>query len=174
MTGTKLPARLRDAAEWVTGSTYMVLARQTRPEDGLLHYSTAQALARARPDLYVIGRVGRQRVIRRVTRQEAAERDGKPEPGRTSAAGTGGPLRPLTAVEAAVVAMLIEDAESMIKDLTRVLRPGEQAVRDVQAARDWLRGIRDTRMVTVGDLAAHGPMPRPAPGPHRSSRRRWR
>ena len=41
----QLPARLRDAAEWVTGSTYMVVARRTSPEGGLLHYSTAQALA---------------------------------------------------------------------------------------------------------------------------------
>ena len=52
----QLPARLRDAAEWVTGSTYMVVARRTSPEGGLLHYSTAQALARARAEEYVIER----------------------------------------------------------------------------------------------------------------------
>ena len=78
MTDAPLPAHLRDAAEWVTGSTYMVVARQTSAEDGLLHYSTAQALARARPEEYVIEQVGRQRVIRRITRQEAAQRSGEP------------------------------------------------------------------------------------------------
>ena len=145
----KLPARLRDAAEWVTGSTYMVVARQTSPEDGLLHYSTAQALARARPEEYVIERVGRQRVIRRIARQEATQRAGEPGDEFDSRS----TLRPLSRVEAAVVAMLIEDAESMIADLARILSPGEQAIRDVRAARDWLRGIRDTRMVaTSGDL----------------------
>ena len=149
MTGAKLPAHLRDASEWVTGSTYLVVARQTRPEDGLLHYSTAQALARARPGEYVIERVGRQRVIRRIARPEAAQCAGEPGDELDSRA----TLRPLSRVEAAVVAMLIEDAESMLADLARVLSPGEQAVREVRAARDWLRGIRDTRMVaTSGGL----------------------
>ena len=41
----------------------------------------------------------------------------------------------------------------MIADLTRLLSPRERAVREVRAALDWLRGIRDTRMVaTSGDL----------------------
>jgi hypothetical protein len=145
----KLPARLRDAAEWVAGSTYVVVARQTSPEGGLLHYSTAQALVRARPEEYVIERVGRQRVIRRIARQETIQRVGEPGGEFDSRS----MLRPLSRVEAAVVAMLIEDAESMIADLARILSPGEQAIRDVRAARDWLRGIRDTRMVaTSGDL----------------------
>ena len=149
MTGAKLPAHLRDASEWVTGSTYMVVARQTSPEDGLLHYSTAQALAHARPEDYVIERVGRQRVIRRIARPEATQRAGEPGAALDSRAA----LRPLSRVEAAVVAMLIADAESMLADLTRLLSPREQAVREVRAARDWLRGIRDTRMVaTSGDL----------------------
>ena len=152
MSNAPLPARLRDAAEWVTGSTYMVLARQTSPEDGLLHYSTGQALARARPAEYVIERSHRERRIRRITRQEAAQRSGEPASSHVNA-GEGDPLRPLSTEEAAVVDMLIADAEKMIADLTRDLDPDEQAVRDVQAARDWLLDVRDTRTITTADAA---------------------
>jgi hypothetical protein len=95
MADVPLPARLRDAAAWVTGSSYMVLARQTSPEDGLLHYSTAQALARARPGEYVIERSHRERRIRRITRQEAAQRSGGPAPSYASS-GEGDPLRSLS------------------------------------------------------------------------------
>ena len=56
-------------------------------------------------------------------------------------------MRPLTETEYEVVVMLIADAESAIADMTRVLRDDEPAVRDVRAAKDWLRGIRDTGMV---------------------------
>jgi hypothetical protein len=58
-------------------------------------------------------------------------------------------MRWLTPAEYDVVVMLIADAEAAITDMTRVLREDEQAVREVRAARDWLRGIRDTRMVSV-------------------------
>jgi len=95
MADAPLPARLRVAAEWVTGSTYMVLARQTSPEDGLLHYSTAQALARARPGEYVIERSHRERRIRRITGQEAAQRSGGPGPSYLSS-GERYPPRPLS------------------------------------------------------------------------------
>lgn len=57
-------------------------------------------------------------------------------------------MRPLTKTEYEVVVMLIADVESAIADMTRVLRHDEQAVREVRMARDWLRGIRDTRMVS--------------------------
>jgi hypothetical protein len=67
--------------------------------------------------------------------------------------GEGDPLRPLSREEAAVVDMLIADAESMIADLTRVLAPDEQAVLDVRAARDWLLGVRDTRTITTTGAA---------------------
>ncbi len=61
-------------------------------------------------------------------------------------------LRALSTTEATVVDMLIADAENVIADLTRVLAPDEQAVRDVRAACGWLRGVRDTRTVTAVGL----------------------
>lgn len=59
------------------------------------------------------------------------------------------PLRALDRPEMAVVEMLVSDAGEMLSELTTKLGPEDAAVREVQAARDWLRGIRDTQMVSA-------------------------
>jgi hypothetical protein len=56
-------------------------------------------------------------------------------------------MRGLTQAEQEAVEVLIREAEDTIADLTNILGPDEQAVRDVRAARDWLRGIRDTGII---------------------------
>jgi hypothetical protein len=60
------------AARLVDQHKRMVIAKRTDPDAGLLHYQTAQALARRHPDKYVIERVGRQRVIQQVANPRPA------------------------------------------------------------------------------------------------------
>ena len=67
---------LDDAEQALAYLDRMLVTRHTDIDAGTLHYSTAEALRRAKPDKYVIERTGRQRTIRRVTRQaELSDQD---------------------------------------------------------------------------------------------------
>jgi hypothetical protein len=61
-----------EAAAMVDQHREMLIARHTDPGAGLLHYSTAGALARRHPDKYEIIRAGRQRLIRRIPPRTSA------------------------------------------------------------------------------------------------------
>ena len=57
-------------------------------------------------------------------------------------------LRSLTVTEIEVIETLVQDLDDMIVELTTVLDPDEQAVREIRGVRGWLKGLLDTDRIS--------------------------